>query len=297
MKLVRIYALIIKFKNILIARINKEAEFQTSSKENWLIETEQIEEAKYDIIKIVQQKCFREEYCLLNSKDYDPFNNNRKIRRSKIFNLDPFLDENGIIQVGGRLNNSTMDECCKHPLLLPKGERITSLIIRHHHAITGHGGRRITLNEIRSSGYWIVGANTEVKRIIFNCITCRKLRGKVGEQKMANLPFFRSNEAPPFTYCGVDMFGPFVIKQRRSELKRFGAMFTCLASRAVHIEVTCTMNTDSFILALRRLMARRGNIRVLYSDNGSNFLGVQKELKKAFVEMNSEKIQPFLLEY
>ena len=64
---------------------------------------------------------------------------------------------------------------------------------------------------------------------------------------MANLPYERATQAPPFTYCGVDMFGPFYIKEKKSELKRYGAMFVCLASRAVHIEVTHQISTDSFI--------------------------------------------------
>ena len=72
-------------------------------------------------------------------------------------------------------------------------------------------------------------------------------------------------------------------------------MFTCMACRAVHIEVTFSLDTDFFILALRRLVARRGN-RSIYSDNGSNFIGAEQELKKAYMEMDDRKIQSFLLE-
>ena len=113
---------------------------------------------------------------------------------------------------------------------------------------------------------------------------------------MANLPACRLKEAAPFTHCGVDMFGPFTVKQRRSTVKRYGAMFTCMAGRAVHIEVTFSLDTDSFILALRRLVARQGNIRSIYSDNGSNFTGAEQELKKAYMEMDDRKTQSFLLE-
>ena len=113
---------------------------------------------------------------------------------------------------------------------------------------------------------------------------------------MANLPACRLKEAAPFTHCGVDMFGPFTVKQRRSTVKRYGAMFTCMASRAVHIEVTFSLDTDSFIIALRRLVPRRGNIRSICSDNGSNFIGAEQELKKAYMEMDDRKIQSFLLE-
>ena len=89
----------------------------------------------------------------------------------------------------------------------------------------------------------------------------------------------RLAEAPPFTYCWMDIFGLFVIKQQRNEIKRYGAMFTCMANRAVHIEITHSLNSDSFIQALRRVIARRGNIKVLYSDNGTNFVGCENQLK------------------
>ena len=96
---------------------------------------------------------------------------------------------------------------------------------------------------------------------------------------MADLPQEKSTEAVPFTYCGADMFGPLIIKERRSELKRYGALFTCFSSRAVHIEVTNSLDADSFILALRRFMARRGTVRSIWSDNGTNFVGARNELQ------------------
>ena len=91
------------------------------------------------------------------------------------------------------------------------------------------------------------------------------------------------------------MFGPFTIKEKRSELKRYGALFTCMSSRAVHIEVTYLLDADSIIKALRRFIARRGNIRSIWSDNGSNFIGAERELWKSFLETNHEKVNDFLL--
>ena len=175
-------------------------------------------------------------------------------------------------------------------------KKVSDLIIKHCHSKVAHGGCGFTLSEIRGAGYWIVGANSALKKVISNCAECQRFRGRVGEQKMANLAACRSKEAGQFTYCGVDMFGPFTVKQRRSTVKRYGAMFTCMASRAVHIEVTFSLDTDSFIIALRRLVARRGNIRSICSDNGSNFIGAEQELKKAYMEMDDRKIQSFLLE-
>eukprot|EP00112_Aurelia_sp_Birch-Aquarium-sp1_P002491 Seg1276.8 transcript_id=Seg1276.8/GoldUCD/mRNA.D3Y31 product="hypothetical protein" protein_id=Seg1276.8/GoldUCD/D3Y31 len=116
-----------------------------------------------------------------------------------------------------------------------------------------------------------------------------------GEQRMADLPSDRIQEAPPFTYCAVDYFGPFYIKEKRKELKRYGCLFTCLMSHAVHIEVSHTLVTDSFIMALRRFINIRGNIRQLRSDWGTNFDGVERELHDAVKEMDYDRIQRELL--
>ena len=94
---------------------------------------------------------------------------------------------------------------------------------------------------------------------------------------MSELPSDRQ-ESPPFTYCVLDLFGPFTIKNYRKELKRYGVMFTCLCSRAIHIEVAQSLETDSFILLLRRFIGRRGNIRLIRSDNNTNFFCAIKEL-------------------
>ena len=171
------------------------------------------------------------------------------------------------------------------------------MILKWCHAKCAHGGRDATLNELRRSGYWVVNGNSAVWSKLFKCIQCRRLRGKLGIQKMANLPSSRLVEVPPFTYCGVEMFCPFIIKKRRSEVKQYGAMFTCMNSRAVHIEVAHSLDTDSFIQALRRIIARRGNIRTIYSDNGSNFIRAENELKMAFEEMDDKKIQAFMEEF
>ena len=112
---------------------------------------------------------------------------------------------------------------------------------------------------------------------------------------MANLPSERYSESAPFTYSDVDMFGPFIIKQGRKELKWYVALFTCFASSAIHLESTSTLDTDSFIMALRRFINLRGYVRQIRSDNGSNFVGANAEFKKAIKEMDQEKINDFLL--
>ena len=107
---------------------------------------------------------------------------------------------------------------------------------------------------------------------------------KLPAAKMPSLPSDRLCEEPPFTYCGVDLFGPFVTKEGRKKLKHYGGLFICLSSRAIHIETVASLNTDSFILCLRRFIGHRGSISLLRSDNGSNFVGASSEFKKAFTE-------------
>ena len=112
---------------------------------------------------------------------------------------------------------------------------------------------------------------------------------------MADLPEERLEPSPPFSYCGVDLFGPWYVKEGCKELKRYGVVFTCLASRAVHLEVCQPLETDSFLNALRRFLCRRGPIRQLRADQGSNFIGARRELREALSEMDQDKIKSDLL--
>ena len=117
----------------------------------------------------------------------------------------------------------------------------------------------------------------------------------MAEQKMADLPKSRVEPAPPFSYCGVDFFGPWHVQRGRSVVKRYGALFTCFASRAVHIEVADSLETDSFIQALRRFICRRGPVREIRCDRGTNFIGAEAELKKAIDEIDDQKVKAELL--
>ena len=158
--------------------------------------------------------------------------------------LKPFINGDGLVCVGGRLQKSSLGLEYKHPIILPKNSCISLLIVRDCHKRVAHGGRGATLQEIRNSGIWIINCNRLVRHVIYNCVKCRSMRGRFGQQIIADLPKDQVKEAPPFTYCSVNLFGPFFVKERRSERKRYEALFTCLASRAVHIEVVASMETD-----------------------------------------------------
>ena len=113
---------------------------------------------------------------------------------------------------------------------------------------------------------------------------------------MGNLLADRLSKELPFTYCGVDIIGPFLVKDSQKTQKRYGVMFTCLSSRAVHTEATSNLTTDSCIQALIRLISGRGNVRMIQSNNGTNFVGVSIELRKAFGEMDEKRINDFFME-
>ena len=120
---------------------------------------------------------------------------------------------------------------------------------------------------------------------------CRKRNARPGEQIMAPLPEARvAPSDPPFTYVGVDYFGPLFVKQGRSQVKRYGCLFMCLTMRAVHIEVAHTLEADSFICAYQRFVSHQGKPKEMYSDNGTNFTGAERELREALERLDQSKV-------
>ena len=138
----------------------------------------------------------------------------------------------------------------------------------------------------------LVGATPLVKKVIRHCVICRRRDAQPCHQLEADLPLDRvTPHEPAFTSVGVDYFGPVAVKRGRGQEKRYGCMFTCLTTRAVHIETADTLDTDSFLNCLYRFMARRGEPRLLRSDNGSNFVGAERDLRKEIEDWNKERIQ------
>ena len=131
------------------------------------------------------------------------------------------------------MKNADLPSSIKHPVILPRGSHVSSLIIRHFHERVGHQGKGITLNAVRANGYWIIGGISAVNSAIGSCFKCRKFRAPVIEQKMSDL-------------------------ENRKELKRYGVLFTCMASRAIRLETATSLETDSFLNALRRFLSHRG---------------------------------------
>ena len=137
----------------------------------------------------------------------------------------------------------------------------------------------------------MIGGGSTGSSHIVKCVKCQKLRGIPQEQKMADLAEDRLEPAPPFTFSAVDYFGPWYVKDGRRKLKCYEVLFTCLSSRAIHLEASKTMTTDSFLNAYSRFLGRRGPVRPLRSDQGSNFIGVMNELQQAISELKHDRIR------
>ena len=163
---------------------------------------------------------------------------------------------NGILRVGGRLANAPVEWEVKHPVIIPGSSPFTTLLILKHHIEVGHSGMSHALTSLRQR-YWVVNGASTVRRVIGQCLLCKRKNASPGQQVMADLPeaHLRAN-LPPFSNAGVDYFGSFFVKRGRSKVKRYGCIFSCLTIREVHIEVASDLSTDAFINVLRRFIAR-----------------------------------------
>ena len=174
-------------------------------------------------------------------------------------------------------------------MLLPRRHRLSELIVREYH---GESDLEVewTLCKIQDK-YWIVNARAIIKQIKHLCVTCKRLYATTLVQKMADLPPERCNpNEAPFTYVGVDLFGPFCVRQGRAEVKRYGCVDTCFTTRAIHIEKLNSLETDTFINGLVRFVARRGYPKRIRSDNGTNFVGAHAELTRELSRLNQNKV-------
>lgn len=219
---------------------------------------------------------------------------------SSLRKLHPIKDDDGLLRVGGRFSQSKLQSHEANPLLIPGKHHVALLLIPHHHAWVKHQGRHITEGGVRSTGLWIVGGKRSISNVIHKCVLCRKLRGQMEQQKMADLPPERLQIDPPFSYVGLDVFGPWEVSACRTRggqaySKRWAVLFTFLSTRAVHIEVIASMTSSSFINALRRFFAIRGPAKQLRSDCGTNFVGTSKELKLDHPHPGEASVEDYLL--
>ena len=272
-------------------RILQERKFGTrDASYSGMITVDELDQAERSLIRVVQSAAFPEELSVLSTVG----SGHQVKKTSPLFRLNPQVQD-GIIRVGGRLDAAPVSSNARHPYLLPSKGHVTELVIRHVHEHVGHSGREHVLAVLRCN-YWVIKGNAAVRAVLSRCVHCRKRQAPAVSQTMSDLPPERVTPGePPFSKVGVDCFGPFFVKDGRKQSKRYGVMFTCFTTRGDHIEIADSLDTSSFINALRRFQARRGQVRYIRSDNGTNFVGAEHELRQALAGLNSDRVHNFLL--
>ena len=236
-RLKKAVAWLLRYKRFLLSKLSNRKTGAHQEIMKGEFSAEETISAEREVIANVQQEAFSDHFTQ-RSKSSSPL--------YKLF----LVTVDGILRVGGRLRNAPVSEDAKHPILLPKRHHVTDLIVRKYHEELAHAGREHVLASIRER-FWIVKGRVAVRRVLRECFKCRRRSAPSGEQIMADLPPERlTPDRPPFTFVGIDYFGPIMVKQKRSHVKRYGCLFTCMALRPVHIEIAHSLDTDSFIDAL-----------------------------------------------
>jgi len=233
--LLRVMSWVLQF----VKRARKEVpEHVTSS----MLKLVELQQASQEIVRLVQHQHFHEEYMCLKE--------GRQVKcHSKLANLSPILIDD-IIRVGGRIHREPIAFEAAHPMVLPKSHHMSMLIVRYYHHLLGHAGREHVLSIILQY-FWILRGRSLVRQTLSRCVSCHKRNAPTVQQVMADLPKERLVPyQPPFTYTGLDFFGPFYVKGSRSTVKVYGCIFVCFNSRAVHIKDVSSLETDTFIQAL-----------------------------------------------
>lgn len=237
------------------------------------LEERHIRKAEESIIRRSQHESFATEISRL--REGKPLENASRLKR-----IDVYLNDRGLLKLRSRTRKAQV-EAKMSPVVLDGKHQVSQLLINHYHRKFLHGNTATVINELRQR-YWILGLRSAARGLIHRCQWCRVRRGAPQVPPTGDLPSERlRHHQPPFTCTAVDYFGPMQVTVGRRSEKRWGALFTCLTTRAVHLELVPSLSTSSMIMALRRMSARRGAPTTMYSDNGTNFVGAHRELQEA----------------
>jgi hypothetical protein len=222
-------------------------------------------------------------------------------RSSPLHQLKPFLDENGVVRVGGRLQQSDLSYDNKHPILLPRHSILTSLILQNEHQKNLHCGPQLLLAASRTR-FWILRGISAARKVYRNCVTCsRRIPARITQQ-MGSYPIDRLKPYPPFTITGVDYAGPvkLVGRRRRGAVpsKGYIALFICFGTRAVHLEAVSDLSASAFFAAFTRFTSRYGVPSKMYSDNATNLRSAAHKLRELYHQIeateHSDEVNDFL---
>ncbi|XP_072377717.1 uncharacterized protein [Diabrotica undecimpunctata] len=237
----------------------------------------EVDQALLTLIKLAQKDSFNDTLILLSHK---PLPHNHKLS-----SLCPFLDEQGILRVGGRLKYTNLQTNIKHPILISSNHPFTKLIFIHKHNYLLHPGPQLLLATVRQK-YWPIGGKILAKKIVKNCIQCFRHKPVASIAPMGSLPNNRISPSFPFQVTGIDYAGPYNIKDRKGRgaktTKGYICVFVCFVTKAIHLELISDMTTECFIACLRRFVSRRGIPNHIYSDNGKTFQGACNELNELY---------------
>src|SRR5215510_14174456 len=234
-------------------------------------------------IKLIQQNSYAQEL-------QDLTNLQEVSSTSSLKSLHPFVDKEGILRVGGRLQQSTLPYQSMHQIILPPNQHFTKLVVSSEHSRLLHAGPQLLIASLRET-YWIPRIRNIVKTVIHQCLPCYRYKVQASQQLMSELPSLRVQPARPFLTTGVDYARPVSIRlgspRSKQISKGYIAIFVCFVTKATHIELVTSMSTEAFLAALRRFTARRGKPSIIYSDNGTTFQGAANQLHDLHNILNS----------
>lgn len=202
----------------------------------------------------------------------EPLSSNNKIGiGSKIYQYSPYLDKNGVLRMRGRIDAALdVTDDMKRPIILPRDHQVMNLLVKSYHRRYHHHNNETVLNEVRQL-FVIPRIRQLLKNIRTICQRCKNERARPKPPAMADLPAGRlSTYTRPFTFVGIDFFGPMIISVGRRTDKRYVLLIICLTVRAIHLEIAHSLTTDYCIMCLRNFIARRGMPAIIHCDNGSS---------------------------
>lgn len=178
----------------------------------------------------------------------------------------------------------------KFAIILPRKYPTTANVIQFYHEKFGHANRETVTNELRQR-FWIPNIRTAVRQAVNECVWCKVHRCRAQAPMMAPLPVSRmAAYIRPFHSVGIDYLGPIEVTVGRRKEKRWVAVFTCLAVRAVHLELVASLSTQSCLMAIRRFSCRRGVPSEIFSDNATCFKGANNEMQRIHCECADELV-------
>ncbi|XP_058811088.1 uncharacterized protein LOC131675984 [Topomyia yanbarensis] len=236
------------------------------------------------LVSLSQRECFPQKLADLT--------NNRPLRNSSILSLDPQLIE-GILCVGGRLRHAHLSNSRKHPFILDRRHPLARIVMEYYHQKLFHAGQQLLISAVRER-FWPTFARDLARSVIHKCVACFRVKPRVQDQLMADLPPERVTPCLPFRRVGVDYCGPFLVGypyRKNRPVKCFVAIYVCLVTKAVHLELAADLTTQAFLATLKRFSSRRGKPELIMCDNARNFVGAKRELDELRKLFNNQQFQ------